>query len=194
MSDFITKNKLRINTLLLILILLNLFGIAISYHDSDGQSTIDIHLANDGSSVTTYFVDVSGAVLTPGLYELSEPLRVGEIIELAGGLTSDVDLQWVHQNFNQASKLTDEQKIYVPFASEDKPQEDYSLSGQETTAVSLISINNSSQAELLSLPGVGDKTAQLIIEGRPYAEVDDLLEVKGIGVATLAKLQNLISI
>ena len=46
-------------------------------------------------------------------------------------------------------------------------------------------------AELETLPGVGPKTAQLIVDGRPYATVDDLLRVKGIGPATLTKIKPL---
>ena len=53
----------------------------------------------------------------------------------------------------------------------------------------MIDINNATLAELESLPEVGPKTAQLIVEGRPYATVDDLLNVKGIGPATLAEIK-----
>jgi competence protein ComEA len=57
-----------------------------------------------------------------------------------------------------------------------------------------INLNTASLAELESLPGVGPKTAQLIVEGRPYAQVGDLLDVKGIGPVTLAKLRDLVTI
>lgn len=52
-----------------------------------------------------------------------------------------------------------------------------------------VSINNANNAQLQTLTGVGEKTAELIIEGRPYSKINELLEVKGIGDATLEKLE-----
>ena len=57
-----------------------------------------------------------------------------------------------------------------------------------------IDINTATLEQLDTLPGVGPKTAQLIVDGRPYAKVDDLLRVKGIGPATLAKLKDLVTV
>lgn len=62
----------------------------------------------------------------------------------------------------------------------------------ETKTNECISINYASSAQLQTLIGVGEKTAQLIIEGRPYFKKNELLEVKGIGDATLEKLEPLI--
>lgn len=53
----------------------------------------------------------------------------------------------------------------------------------------LIDINSADATLLMTLPGVGETMAQRIIEGRPYAEVDDLLDVYGIGEKTLAGLK-----
>jgi len=52
-----------------------------------------------------------------------------------------------------------------------------------------VDLNNASAARLETLPGVGPETAKLIIKGRPYATIDDLQKVKGIGPATLDKLR-----
>ncbi len=60
--------------------------------------------------------------------------------------------------------------------------------------VGLVSINSASQAELESLPRIGPKLAQKIIEGRPYQTIQELDRVKGIGSKMLEKLGPLISL
>lgn len=52
-----------------------------------------------------------------------------------------------------------------------------------------VSLNNASSDQLQTLSGVGVKTAELIIAGRPYLKIEDLTNVKGIGAATLEKLE-----
>lgn len=56
-----------------------------------------------------------------------------------------------------------------------------------------VRLNRASQAELEALPGIGPKLAERILAGRPYASVDDLDRVKGIGPATVRKLRPLVA-
>ncbi len=53
----------------------------------------------------------------------------------------------------------------------------------------IVDINSASVAELASLPGIGPVMAERIVAGRPYASVDAVLEVRGIGPARLAALR-----
>lgn len=55
-----------------------------------------------------------------------------------------------------------------------------------------ININTATSAQLQQLPGIGPSYAEKIIAGRPYASVEDLLKVKGVGEKTLEKLRPLI--
>jgi DNA uptake protein ComE-like DNA-binding protein len=52
----------------------------------------------------------------------------------------------------------------------------------------VVNVNTATVAQLQYLPGVGPKTAELIVAGRTYAQVADLDRVKGIGPAKLRAL------
>ena len=60
----------------------------------------------------------------------------------------------------------------------------------EGCAANSIEINTASLEDLDKLEGVGPKTAQKIIDSRPYYSVDDLIKVSGIGTATLEDIKN----
>lgn len=52
-----------------------------------------------------------------------------------------------------------------------------------------VDLNRAPAATLETLPGIGPGTARAIIEARPFAAVEDLEKVKGIGPVTLEKLR-----
>jgi competence protein ComEA len=149
-------------------------------------------------------VDVIGAVRNPGVQTLPPGSIVDDAIRGAGGASDDADLERV----NKAIELQDGAQVYVPRKSDLTPRPPLSapsaaeappaVAQRSAPAVpqatpggagALVNVNTATQEELESLPGVGPKTAQAIIAGRPYASVDDLLRVKGIGPATLAKIR-----
>ena len=70
---------------------------------------------------------------------------------------------------------------------QEEAEDDIALGKAEPTEA--INLNTATRGELMSIRGVGEVTANRIIEARPYAQVDDLLKVTGIGPATLTKLK-----
>lgn len=70
---------------------------------------------------------------------------------------------------------------------QEEAEDDIALGKAEPTEA--VNLNTATRGELMSIRGVGEVTANRIIESRPYAHVDDLLKVTGIGPATLAKLK-----
>jgi len=163
-------------------------------------------------------VFVSGAVYAPGVYELPLQARVGDALQAAGGLREDANSIIV----NQAEKLWDGVQIHVPQLVPEVTtgpatiaQTTNSLSAQPPIGVSgssqpsvdpqseavvqgasggLINVNNATAAQLETLPGIGPSRAQEIINNRPYASINDLERVSGIGPKTIEKLQNLVTV
>lgn len=57
-----------------------------------------------------------------------------------------------------------------------------------------VNINSATKEQLTTLNGVGESTAEKIIQGRPYEQIEDLLDVSGIGEATLANFEAMVCI
>lgn len=119
-------------------------------------------------------VDVSGAVINPGVYQLDENLRVEDAILIAGGLAENANGEYVSKYLNMAQKLSDGMKIYIPMAGETYSGGVSSVAGVKTQ----VNINTASQSDLEALPGIGPVTASKIISGRPYSKTEDLLTLK----------------
>lgn len=140
-------------------------------------------------------IDVSGAVEKPGVYSLPEDSRVKDALSQAGGLRQDADSDRVSRELNLAQKLQDGGKLYIPF----KGESGVSLMGGQAvqgagTAAGLVNINTATVSQLDSLPKVGQVTADKIIAGRPYADVQDLLKKKVVGSAVFNEIQALITV
>lgn len=132
-------------------------------------------------------VDVTGKVRRPGIVVLHMGARVVDALEAAGGARPGVDLS----SLNLARVLVDGEQVVVGVpeptgiapAAEPAPG---------ATAGPLVNLNTASQTELEALPEVGPVTAQAILAWRDehggFTAVDELLEVDGIGDATLAQI------
>ncbi|MGD9961443.1 helix-hairpin-helix domain-containing protein [Nocardioides sp.] len=132
-------------------------------------------------------VDVAGKVRRPGIVVLDSGSRVVDALRAAGGVRSGVDLSGI----NQARLLVDGEQILVGAPTVPGIA---ASAAPETTAGpgALVNINTATQAQLEELPGVGPVTAQAILGWREtngaFTSVEELLEVDGIGDATLAEL------
>ncbi|RLV56605.1 ComEA family DNA-binding protein [Aeromicrobium phragmitis] len=129
-------------------------------------------------------IDVVGAVARPGIVTVPPGSRVHEAIEAAGGLVGQPDTT----SLNMARELTDGEQLLVGITP---PPVAGGTGGAEGRALDL---NRADQPALEELPGIGPVTASAILDWRsengPFRSVDDLLDVKGIGEATLAELRD----
>jgi competence protein ComEA len=144
------------------------------------------------SPTVTLIVDVAGAVHQPGVYEFAEGDRVIDAIERAGGQMPKADLSLL----NLAAPLVDGTQILVPNAG---PPGTVAPGGAtDGTAGGLMNINTASATELEELSGIGEVLAATIVEYRdqngPFATVDDLMDVSGIGPATLEEIRDQVTV
>lgn len=138
----------------------------------------------EAPAVTVVVVDVKGAVVSPGVYEVDPASRVNDVIKLAGGFTKKADKSQV----NLAQKVQDEMIIQIP------KQGDPQQAGTAAAAGSgKIRINYAEQAEIEELNGIGPSKAAAIIQHREehglFQAAEDLLDVPGIGEKTLENLR-----
>ena len=134
----------------------------------------------DSVKPKTLFVHVGGAVVNPGLYELAEGSRVKDAIDAAGGLKEDADLD----SINLAEQLDDGVHLVVSTAQTQDTNTGLA-SDTKVQSSGKVNINLASVSELKSLDGVGDATAQKIVDYRQnqgrFTKIEDLKNVSGIG-------------
>ncbi|WP_109509760.1 helix-hairpin-helix domain-containing protein [Nocardioides speluncae] len=133
-------------------------------------------------------VDVAGKVRRPGIVVLDSGSRVDDAIHAAGGVRRGVDLS----SLNLARVLVDGEQILVGMPAPTGAPGAAVPSAGAPDPTGLVNLNTATLAQLDELPGVGPVTGQAIIDWRTanggFSSVDELLEVDGIGDATLADL------
>jgi competence protein ComEA len=142
-------------------------------------------------------VHVVGAVAEPGLVTVPDGARVADALQAAGGATGKADLTSV----NLARTVVDGEQLYVPEPGEAVPGAAGEPPGTgglgapvgNAAAGGAVDINAADAVALEALPGVGPSIAQAIVEWReangPFASVDELEDVPGIGPATLDEIR-----
>lgn len=144
-----------------------------------------------GERVSKVFVDIEGAVINPGVYELAEGSRIKDVLVMAGGLSELADRDFSEKNINMAETVKDGQKIYIPETLNTNTPLEYS----EANIVSKkVSINSASVAELDTLWGIGTVRAESIVKNRPYQSIDELVTKKVLTKAIVDRNRELLSV
>ena len=136
-------------------------------------------------------VYITGAVQNPGVYSVDEGSRLEQVVEAAGGATGDADLEAV----NLAVRVRDAEKHHIPRQGESVPTQRTPERGSVNDKIDL---NTASAGLLKTLPNIGEVRAQAIVRFReangPFADVEDLLAVQGIGPATMDAIRDLVEV
>ena len=169
---------------------------------------IEIVLPTATTTVRRDFkVYITGAVETPGVYEVAEGSRLEDVVAAAGGATEDADLDAI----NLAARVGDGDHWILPKLGESAASDiagpaTQSAGGLQPTngpqsaapAQGKINVNSASAAELEELPGIGEVRAGAIVAYReangPFASIDAVMDVTGIGPATLEAIRELVEI
>ena len=192
MNNSVYKKGLAV-VLIIAIIIMAAFGIKLSGKEKEVAFTDYTSIYSNEENeepkeeVKVYiFVDIDGAVINPGVYELIEGSRVIDAINLAGGLKEKA----YTQNLNKARKLVDGEKIYIYIEGE------MEIIASEDNGI-LININTASADVLMSLPGIGEVYAKRIVEYRntkKFSSIEEIKNIQGIGDKTFEKLKELITV
>jgi competence protein ComEA len=132
-------------------------------------------------------VHVAGAVFAPGLYKLDGGARVADAVAAAGGAAEGADLDAL----NLARVVVDGEQVRVPSIGE--AAVGGPVVGEVASAGGRVNINTADALALERLPGVGPVLAARITAYRdshgPFASVDALDDVSGVGPAVLEKVR-----
>lgn len=158
--------------------------------------------AGSGVAQEEVVVHVTGAVKRPGVYRVGARSRIVDALHAAGGAAASADLERI----NLAQTVADGEQIHIPRRSSSSPRATVAprLRPRPRTTVTtqpvsrLVNINTATAAQLETLTGVGPSLAKSIVTYRsqkgPFAKVDDLLNVPGIGPSKLAAMRNEVTV
>lgn len=157
----------------------------------------EINIEKYDKKMITVFI--SGEVNNPGVVTIESEKRLSDAIDVLGGITESADLNKI----NLAMKLKDESHYIIPKLGEYNELHSNNIFERNTQSSTniqsnLININNANAAQLDTLPGIGEATANKIINHREenglFKSIEEIKKVNGIGDKKYEEIKNLISI
>lgn len=137
------------------------------------------------------FVDIEGAVVNPGVYEMNVGARIKDILVVAGGFSENADRSYIQKSVNLAEQLKDAQKVYMPFLSNTPQGTGYVEARSEEKVVN---VNTASKQLLDTLWGIGEARADSIVKNRPYSSLEEMVAKKVITTQILEKNKNIMTV
>lgn len=173
---------------------------------------------DDTNNIDNIKVEIKGAVINPGVYTLNKDSTISELVKKASGLENDADISVT----NMAKRLEDEDVVII--YSKDEINEmkkgntsvkyvdkecicpminnvslfDEAVNNLDGIIIDTgkVSLNSATKEELMTLPGIGESKANLIIEYREnnngFKTTEEIMNVKGIGKSMYEKIKGYI--
>lgn len=221
----ILDKKFQINKILLLGIVLAIValvffvGITISKNNKEiivtksNQLSVDKETKSISSNIETIQIYLVGCVKKPGVYSMKKGQILNDLINLAGGFTSEAD----DQNVNLVYQLKENVMIKIKskaenvelFTNKEKNESSVSIisnsgegaqiqNGTLESRSNLININTADAAKLEELPGIGKSTSQKIVTYREshggFKKKEDIMKVSGIGESKFYNIKDLITV
>jgi competence protein ComEA len=204
-EKFLTSSR---NRILLLLCVIGLVLVAIGFFffksglNFSGTKVEVLSGSTEIDNSKDITVEIAGEVISPGVYKLPLGSRVDDLLVAAGGFSAKADRIWTDKYLNRAARLTDGQKVYIPNVNQQSTSSTANNGGGDQTTSptfssdsnALININTASLDQLDSLPEIGPKHGQSIIEHRPYSNASELVSKGAITQSLLDKIKNNITI
>ncbi len=169
--------RLLVDTALALAAIAGLAALALRDSPSPGA---EVELADPPAGIDRLVVHIGGAVASPGLIVLERGARVADALTSAGGALPDADLDAV--NLARRVEDEDEERILVPRKGD--------------RAARLLDINHATRTQLIALAGIGEKTADRIIESRtgaPFASSDELVTRRLLSAKEYEAIRDLVT-
>lgn len=182
---FVKKYKTYI--LCITIIILSIISVIIQYIDKNNK--INVNSITSEEKEEKIAVYINGAVKNPGVYYLETNARLYELLDICGGITENADIN----NINLAKKLVDSDMITITEKQDEIENIDYELEESSDK----VNINTASKSELMSLNGIGEQTANNIINYREtikFNDIEDLMNVNGIGISKYENIKDYICV
>lgn len=155
--------------------------------DFEGKQEVsEKNLENKDSKI---YVDISGQVKKPGVYEMKSGDRLFSLIDKAGGLLEDAD----RMRINLSVLLSDQAKIHIYKIGEEGASENSS----RTESNKKLDLNKASLDELMTIPGIGESKAKRIIDYRDnkrFSKIEDIMNVSGFGQKSFDRIKEYIMV
>ena len=149
-------------------------------------------------------VYICGEVNNPGVYEVEAGSILNDVVMMAGGLTPQAASETIDLVYTIDANVS----VYIPAQGQESVDSEYIRAPEQTLwgntaedsgpdAASMVNINSASREQLMTLPGIGEVTADAIIEYReqnPFARIEDIMNVSGIGEAKFNSIRDFICV
>ncbi len=162
------------------------------------------------TELRTCQIYICGAVNEPGVFEMPCGSILNDAVQLAGGLREDAPAERI----NLVYELNENISVYIPTREELESgiscdpliirttDNEYSWGTAEQQQVQeetsgLININTATRDQLMTLPGIGEATADAIIayrEDTPFTCIQDITNVSGIGESKFDRIKDYICV
>ncbi len=192
-------------------------GFTLTDEKSDGEGSLLADEESDAEAqdqafrqteATELYVFVCGQVANPGVYCLPDGSRICDAVDMAGGCLESADIDVV----NQAERLTDGAKVYIPAMGEELDSDMTGISGIGTASegsdlsagtssaanAGKLNLNTATREELLTLPGIGETKADAILEYRDshgsFTSIEEIMNIAGIKEGVFSNIEEYITV